>query len=268
MAEKIKIYSTELVGNIRIFVDGNVWPPYSAFNLAEETFPVVRDRLNVRGSNILSCDIGTGSGVLAILGGKYFLDSHWIATDLNPNAVVKAKNNWRLNGLPADRLTALVANGVDSQLIELSKQNGGFNFLVANLPQQPLVDGEELESLRQVSAAAWNVDPTKDPDGLGLFLKVVEGLPEVMAHGGLAVLSVSSKQNTPRWQAFLSELVKRYKLRRWEVVSQKKYLIPESYNPRFIEHWLSLTEKDGILRLELGEDGKYYYTHYNLLLSF
>ena len=262
MAEKI--YYTELTGNVRISVDGNVWPPYSAFDLAKTTFPVVAERLNNgRGSNILCCDIGTGSGVLAILGAKYFPNSYWIATDLNSSAVDTARNNWRFNGLPEDRLTALVADGIDSQLIELVGRNGGFNFLVANLPQQPLVDGEELERLRQASASAWNVDATRDPDGLGIFLKVVERLPEVMAPKGMAVLSVSSKQNKPRWEGFLSNL----KLK-WEIISQKRYPIPESYDPRFIKHWLSLTEKDVVSRLELGKDGKYYYTHYNLLLSF
>jgi len=88
MAEKI--YSTELVGEVIIFIDGNVWPPYSAFDLAKETFPAVRNRLNGE-RNLLCCDIGTGSGVLSILGGKYFANSHWIVTDLNPQAVYTAK---------------------------------------------------------------------------------------------------------------------------------------------------------------------------------
>jgi methylase of polypeptide subunit release factors len=266
MAEKI--YSTELTGNVRIFADGNVWPPYSAFNLARETFPVIKNRLNRQG-NLLCCDIGTGSGVLSILGGKYFPDSHWVATDLNPQAVFTAENNWKINGLPDDKLTSLVADGISDDLVNLARENGGFNLLVANLPQQPLVNGEELESLRQVLASAWNVDATRDPDGLGLFIKVVERLHEVMVrNGGIAVLSASSKQNEPRWRNFLNRLTHEGKLNRWEVISNEQFPVPESYDPRFIQHWLSLSEKDGVLRLKLREDGKYYYTHHNLLLSF
>jgi len=265
MAEKI--YSTEIVGEVIIFIDGNVWPPYSAFYLAEETFPVLKERLEEKG-NLLCCDIGTGSGVLSILGGKYFPNSHWIVTDLNPQAVYTAKNNWKINGLPDDRLTPLVADGISDDLVNLARENGGFNFLVANLPQQPLVDGEELESLRQVSASAWNVDATRDPDGLGLLIRVVERLPDVMISGGMAVLSASSKQNETRWINFLNRLTHEGKLKKWEVISNEQFPVPESYDPRFIQYWLSLSEKDGVLRLKLGEDGKYYYTHYNLLLSF
>jgi len=266
MAEKI--YPTELVGRIIILAEGNVWPPYSAFDLAKETFPAVRNRLNGE-RNLLCCDIGTGSGVLSILGGKYFPNSHWVVTDLNPQAVSTAKKNWKINGLPDDRLTSLVADGISDDLVNLARENGGFNFLAANLPQQPLVDGEELESLRQVSASAWNIDATRDPDGLGLFIKVAERLHEVMVrNGGIAVLSVSSKQNKPRWRNFLNRLIHKGKLNQWEVISNQQFPLPESYDPRFIEHWLSLSKKDGVLRLKLGEDGKYYYTHYNLLLSF
>jgi methylase of polypeptide subunit release factors len=265
MAEKI--YPTELVGRIIIFVEGNVWPPYSAFYLAKETFPVVKERLKEEG-NLLCCDIGTGSGVLSILGGRYFPDSHWVVTDLNPQAVYTAKKNWEINSLPDDRLTSLVADGISDDLVNLARENGGFNFLIANLPQQPLVDGEELESLRQVSASAWNVDATRDPDGLGLFIRVVERLPDVMKSGGMAVLSASSKQNEPRWRNFLNRLIHEGKLNQWEVISNEQFPLPESYDPRFIKHWLSLSEKDGVLRLTSGEDGKYYYTHYNLLLSF
>ena len=265
MAEKI--YSTEIIGDVRIFADGNVWPPYSAFYLAKETFPVVKERLKEKG-NLLCCDIGTGSGVLSILGGKYFPNSHWVVTDLNPQAVFTAENNWEINGLPDDRLTSLVADGISDDLVSLARENGGFNFLIANLPQQPLVDGEELESLRQVSASAWNVDATRDPDGLGLFIRVVERLPDVMTSGGMAVLSVSSKQNEPRWRNFLNRLRDEGKLNQWEVISNEQFPLPKSYDPRFIKHWLSLSERDGVLRLKLGEDGKYYYTHYNLLLSF
>jgi len=170
--------------------------------------------------------------------------------------------------LPDDRLTPLVADGISDDLVNLARENGGFNFLVANLPQQPLVDGEELESLRQVSASAWNVDATRDPDGLGLFIRVVERLPDVMTSGGMAVLSASSKQNESRWRNFLNRLIDEGKLNQWEVISNQQFPLPESYDPRFIKHWLSLSEKDGVLRLKLGEDGKYYYTHYNLLLSF
>jgi len=204
MAEKI--YFKELIEDVRIFADGNVWSPYSAFYLAEETFPVVKERLEKKG-NLLCCDIGTGSGVLSILGGKYFPDSCWVVTDLNPQAVFTAENNWKINGLPDDRLASLVADGISDDLVNLARENGGFNFLVANLPQQPLVDGEELESLRQVSASAWNVDATRDPDGLGLFIRVVERLPDVMTSSGMAVLSASSKQNEPRWRNFLDRLI-------------------------------------------------------------
>ncbi len=267
-----KLQSTELFMNVQISVESNVWPPYSAFYLAQTTFPIVKANLNGRNeSKILCCDIGTGSGVLAILGGRYFPNSHWIITDLNPYSVLVARRNWILNSLPEERLTSLVADGIDNQLVNLSRQNGekgGIDFLVANLPQQPLVDGEELEALRQVSASAWNVDSTRDPDGLGIFLNVGERLQEIMAPNGLVVLSVSSKQNTPRWKTFLDKLVERKSLKGWKIISQNKYKVPENYDPRFIKHWLSLTEEDKVPRLELGHDGKYYYIHYNLLLSF
>jgi ribosomal protein L11 methyltransferase len=78
-------------------------------------------------------DVGTGSGVLAIAAAKA-LNTHVLATDIDPRAVRVAQENARINRA-APLVEVLCARGVDQQRIH----NGGpYDLVFANILLGPL----------------------------------------------------------------------------------------------------------------------------------
>ncbi len=266
---KIKNYSHPLgLGEVIIADSPGVWPPYSAFHLAERGFSVAIDLIKKdRRHRPIIADIGTGSGILAIIAKQMIPSAICIATDLSSQAVALTRYNWQLNNLPTDDLITLVADGIDSNLISLAKVWGGIDILIANLPQQPLVNGYDLARLRETDAAAWNIDPSRDPDGLGVFVSVLSRSHQVVKQGGVALVSASSKQNWLRIKNFLESLVNSGKIKRWHLISRAHFSIPASYDPALIIHWRKMEEKDGVQRLFDGPDGPQY-EHYNIAINF
>lgn len=246
----------------------NVWPPYSAFHLAERTLPLAHQVATRNGHQPLVLDIGTGSGILPVLAKQTIPDAVVVATDLNPAATQLATHNWNLNDLPPGDLTTMVADGISRQLIQLIRNHGRIDVLYANLPQQPLVKGEDLARLRKTQAAAWNVDPSRDPNGLGIFQKVLSKTSEVMTRGGIALVSASSKQGKPYIEAYLNGLVKGRNAKDWHYVSATRFDVPNTYGDKLIHHWKEMEKNDGVTRLFQGANGQHQYDHYNIAVEF
>lgn len=260
-------YTNPLNESKLLIVDAKtVWPPYSAFYLAKETFPIVIQHKNTPSPLIV--DIGTGSGILAILAKQTIPGAFCVVTDLNPEAVELAKYNWHLNGLPDKYILGIVADGIDDNVITLLQNRGGADILIANLPQQPLLDRYDLENLRKTDASAWNVDPSHDPDGLGIFMKVVSNSHRIMKPDSIGIFSASSKQNIDRVSSFLDGLVEAKKINCWKIVSVNRFYIPPSYDPRLIKYWLEREKIDGVTRLFKGPDGNWQYDHYNIIVKY
>lgn len=76
-------------------------------------------------------DLGTGSGILAI--GLAKLDLHGLAVDIDPQAVVCARENIATNG-NSDRISLMVG-GIESVAPERQ-----FNLVVANILSGPLIE--------------------------------------------------------------------------------------------------------------------------------
>lgn len=253
---------------VRIQVDDpSVWKPYSAYHLAECTFPIALQAVKKNHHQPLITDIGTGSGVLPILAKYMIPNAVCVGSDLNAAAVTTAKKNWELNGFARNEFTGVQANGIDQRMISLLRAQGGTDILIANLPQQPLVNGEDLTQLRRDHAAAWNVDPSRDPDGLGIFMSVMSNSHLIMREGGIAVVSASSKQNKARLTNFLNGLANEHKIRSWSIVSTTYFDIPESYDRHLITHWLAMEKRDGIQRI-FPSKGTYQYAHYNVAMNY
>lgn len=245
-----------------------VWQPYSAFYLAKEMFPKAQFLIQSRGIDCpLVVDIGTGSGVLAILAKQVWRGAHCVVSDLNPRAVGSAIENWRLNNLPSDEISGVVADGIDEAFISSVWERGGVDVMIANLPQQPLVSVEVLLS-RDKEASAWNIDASHDPDGLGIFMSVVSASGRIMKRGGVGLVTASSKQNVVRLERFLNGCVAEGRIVRWEIVSQQRFPVPSTYDPKLIDYWLQRQESDGAQRLFQGQDGQWQYEHYNMILYY
>jgi ribosomal protein L11 methyltransferase len=85
-----------------------------------------------RGRDKKVLDIGTGSGVLAIAAAKR-LRTRIVASDIDPVAVVAARNNARLNRSP--HIGFIHAPGASARAIT---QHGSFDLIFANILLGPL----------------------------------------------------------------------------------------------------------------------------------
>jgi methylase of polypeptide subunit release factors len=269
-------------GEILLYIDDTVWPPYSAFTLYEDA----KKRLEEMGKEgkdgeLSILDIGTGTGILPILMQKSLPNCSVVVTDLNPSAVETAYINWMMNGGNPEKFHSVTGDGLSEEVVSKIQQhtNEGVGVVVANLPQQPLIDDlDGLATLRMSNPALWNIDPTRDPDGLGIFKAVVGNIHKVTKKGSLAFFSAASKQNFQRAREILDNLINEGKIESWEIIGERVFPVPDSYDRRLITHWLEREKQDGIKRIFTAEevksqfrikvpDGKYYYVHYNILLK-
>ncbi|MCR4791598.1 MAG: 50S ribosomal protein L11 methyltransferase [Lachnospiraceae bacterium] len=77
-------------------------------------------------------DIGTGSGILAILG-LMFGAGHAFGTDLDPCAEPAVSENLQCNGISADRFDLEIGNIVTDDAIKDRAGRGTFDIVVANI---------------------------------------------------------------------------------------------------------------------------------------
>jgi len=114
-------------------------------------------------------DIGTGSGAIAIAIAAHRPDLHITATEISPEALAVARRNAKKHHAGIDFL--------ESNLWE--KVDGKFDAVVTNLPY--LRDDAELmpEVTKEPSVALFGGE-----DGLDLYRRFLEGLPEHLAPGG------------------------------------------------------------------------------------
>lgn len=80
-------------------------------------------------------DLGTGSGVLAIALARMLPRAEIIATDLDKQSVIVAKENMRINGV-GQRLAVTQADGVRHAWLRQSKP---FDLVIANILAGPLI---------------------------------------------------------------------------------------------------------------------------------
>jgi release factor glutamine methyltransferase len=90
------------------------------------------------------CDMGTGSGCIALAMATNFPDAHVTAADINPQALVLAQKNATLNGLK--NITF-----VQSDLFANLNKNIKFDLIVSN---PPYIDPECAKSIKK-QVTAW-----------------------------------------------------------------------------------------------------------------
>jgi release factor glutamine methyltransferase len=135
-------------------------------------------------------DVGTGSGAIVVALAVetrrrgYAGYVRFVASDVSPEALGLAMENAVGHG---------VADAIDFGVADLlaSSPPRRADLVVANLPYVPSGAVPELP----VAASFEPVDALDGgPDGLGHIRRLLEGLPEVLAQGGAALLEVGSDQ--------------------------------------------------------------------------
>jgi len=92
----------------------------------------------------LLLDVGTGSGILAIVSLMYGIKGA-VGTDLDPCAVEAVRENMEMNGVPSDSFEMMIGNIITDQEVQDRVGYGRYDIVVANilaevlLPLTPIV---------------------------------------------------------------------------------------------------------------------------------
>ena len=98
---------------------------------------IALDRLAESGKRFANvADIGTGTGLLAFAAHALWPEANVIATDIDPVAIDVTAENMAVNGLPADSIALVAADGMDDPRIQSAAP---FDLIVANILAGPLI---------------------------------------------------------------------------------------------------------------------------------
>jgi len=138
------------------------------------------------GLNIL--DIGTGSGIIAVLLAHYLPKTKIIAVDKSPDALAVAKKNAEAHNVE-QRITFLEADVLNSTL----QLNEKLDIIVSN---PPYVSRKEFASLqKEIVGHEPDYAVTDFSDGLTFYRKIIESSPDYLNENGKIFFEVGEGQS-------------------------------------------------------------------------
>ena len=180
----LKFYNLKLeLPNIKIYLSEGVYPPkLDSFLLAEELV-----KITVKGYEVL--DIGTGSGILAIIASKK--GANVVATDVHEESVKCARQNALINNVKLDvRVGDLFKKIGDDEL---------FDVIISNPTSLPTPSNEQHDEyiMRTVDAG---------PDGRKFLDSLINQMPLFLKKGGYFLTQHSNFSNIEKTENMLKEL--------------------------------------------------------------
>ena len=160
VGEKITVFKVGEI-EIKLVKDRKIYMPSVATRLIAENLH------DLDGLRVL--DLGTGSGVLAILASKLGAKSV-VATDISERAIRTARRNAELNGVEIDFRVGDLFDPVRDEL---------FDLIICNPPMTP--------SPTQLPRFTWG-----GVDGRLILDRVIDGAPNHLREGGRLLLPVIS----------------------------------------------------------------------------
>lgn len=108
--------------------------PGTAFGtgMHETTQLCIRQLRKYIRSNTELLDVGTGSGILSIIGLKLGA-KHAVGTDLDPNAVLAAQENMISNGIDSEQFEIRIGNIIEEEELQEEIGFGKYDLVVANI---------------------------------------------------------------------------------------------------------------------------------------
>jgi release factor glutamine methyltransferase len=160
----------------------------------------VTERLLTTGLNLVSgsptpivVEVGTGSGAVALAFGKQRPDAWVVATEISSRAVTAARSN-------RDALCLTNVRVLKGDLLAPLPRSlkGRVDLLLINLPYVP---GELARRVGDWGAPLSTIEGP-DPDGLGLFRRLIEEAKHFLRPGGFIAFQMIQWQ----WEGFTLEL--------------------------------------------------------------
>jgi release factor glutamine methyltransferase len=139
----------------------------------------------------LVCDVGTGSGCIAVSLVHARRDARAFALDVSPAALEVAARNAARNGV-ADRINFLVSDCFDA-LASAEHEGARFDLIASN---PPYVAEKDLEGLqREVRDHEPRVALTPGGDGLSVIRRLVSEAPRYLKEGGRLLMEIGFDQH-------------------------------------------------------------------------
>ncbi len=135
----------------------------------------------------LTCDVGTGSGCIAVALLHERRDMRALALDISPAALAVAARNAARHSV-AERFTPLVSDCFDAL-----KDEERFQLIVSNPPYIAERDLEELQ--REVREHEPRAALTPGGDGLDVIRRLLREAPQFLAGGGHLVFEIGFDQH-------------------------------------------------------------------------
>lgn len=174
---------TEFYG-VEFLVNKNVLIPRQETEILVENIC----NYNFSKSDLRILDIGTGSGILAVLLAKHFQESEITAIDISQDAINVAKENALLSGVEK-RITFVKTDILNNSEISYLK---GFDLIVSNPPYVSLEEYNTLQKEILLYEPAGAV--TDNHNGLTFYKKIVETGEKMLNENGLLFFELGQGQ--------------------------------------------------------------------------
>lgn len=171
---------TELLVERVIELAGKAFAPAKSPDIFSEISAPARDTEYT----IKICDVGTGSGAIAISLAYYLPEARLYATDLSPAALEIARDNAAQHGV--------LVNFFEGDLLTPVQEAGPFNIIAANLPYISAAEYSHLDrgiidyEPRQALLATG--------DGLDLYRRLLPQAWDLLTPGGYILYEIGSEQ--------------------------------------------------------------------------
>ena len=154
--------------------------------LVEESFKACMLRAEKRSPlNIL--ELGTGSGIIAVILAKRLETSHIIATDISLKIVELARDNAIVHKVK-EKINYLVSRSLEA----LKVKGNFFDLIVSNPPYLSDLDWEKVQP--EIKKYEPSGALLSGEDGLDFYRKITFGAEGMLAHGGWLMFEVGMGQ--------------------------------------------------------------------------
>lgn len=150
--------------------------------LVEHALELLRDV-----SAPLVCDVGAGSGCIAVSILHAHKDAHAFALDISPAALKVAERNAARHGV-GDRMTFIVSDCFD----RIDSSTKRFSLIASNPPYVPETDVHSLQ--REVRDHEPRVALTPGGDGLEIIRRLLRDSPAFLQFGGHLLMEIGFNQ--------------------------------------------------------------------------
>lgn len=138
------------------------------------------------------CDVGTGSGCVAVAIAKYARNSQIVATDVSPEALEVATRNVARHGL-SERIRLIHADGL--RLPEDAVPPGGFDAIVSNPPYISDQAWKNLPPHIREHEPRLALTYEDGSDGLVMYRRLAKEAPAVLKRGGMLLTEIGHDQH-------------------------------------------------------------------------